>query len=363
MKAVKVKLPYTKLYKNRKEVRYSIVEIIEKLKGLLKKIIGRKSKKINLNHVIVRVHPVVQKNALGAGEYRKTPKQAKEEIRTSRSFSTISQREKTCDESRNVELEGIEKRSTKFMFDTNILNKILGEKLEIPEGSEYVPSYLLPGLQPMKLVSKTSSNKYSGLAMSPEIITVVREELEKFKHPLQRTKRVSFTNRSLRMQQEISAMVDEIVELRRHINLVFEHKFKMKLFKENEKAICDIRKPCSNEEDFNNRIMSLALLIDQIEIDQLKKKVRGSYEPGSINLLEEFLKENFPDYNKVIIQNFREIIALRSKKYPIHSDDKEFIDAMKYFGITKFPPDWEDLWERALKGYLQSLRELLKTIQ
>jgi hypothetical protein len=109
--------------------------------------------------------------------------------------------------------------------------------------------------------------------------------------------------------------------------------------------------------------MALALLIDQIEVDDLKKRVKGTYETGSINLLETFLKENFSNYDKRIIQSFRQIITLRSKKYPVHPDDKKFIEALDYFGITAFPPDWEELWERALKGYLESLKKLLEIIK
>jgi hypothetical protein len=230
-------------------------------------------------------------------------------------------------------------------------------------GYEYAPSYLLPRLQPLKLVFKTGSNKYPDWTMPPEIIPVVKEELDKFRRPVKPVTKISFTNRLLRTQQEISDIVDEIVETRRYINQVFEHKFNTKLFKENEKAICDIRKLCSNEEEFNNRIMALALLIDQIEVDELKKKVKGTYGTGSINLLETFLKENFPNYDKRIIQNLRQIYTLRSKKYPVHLDDKKFIEAMKYFGITTFPPDWEELWERVLRGYLESLQKLLELIK
>jgi hypothetical protein len=230
-------------------------------------------------------------------------------------------------------------------------------------GYEYVPSYLLPRLQSLKLVFKTGSNKYPDWTMPPEIIPVVKEELDKFRRPLRQIRKTSLTDKVLRIKQEIDTVVNEIVEKRRYINQVFEHKFNTKLFKENEKAICDIRKLCSNEDEFNNRIMALALLIDQIEVDELKKRVKGTYEAGSINLLEAFLKENFPKYNERIIQNLRQITTLRSKKYPIHSDDKKFIEAMNYFGIATFPPDWEELWERALRGYLESLQMLLEIIE
>jgi hypothetical protein len=109
--------------------------------------------------------------------------------------------------------------------------------------------------------------------------------------------------------------------------------------------------------------MALALLIDQIEMDELKKRVKGAYVSGSINLLETFLKENFSNYNERIIQNLRQIVTLRSKKYPVHPDDKKFIEAVNYFGITTFPPDWEELWECALRGYLESLQKLLEIIK
>jgi hypothetical protein len=227
-------------------------------------------------------------------------------------------------------------------------------------GYEFVPSYLLPRLQPFKLVFKTGSNKYPDWTMPPEIIVVVKDELSKFKRPPTRKTIVRLTY--TKVQQMIDDKVGEIIEKRRYINQLFKSKFGINLFKDNEKVIWDIRRPCSNEEEFNNRILALALLIDQIEVEELKKKIRGIYEAGSINILEAFLKENFPNYNIKIIRNFREIITLRSKKYPVHRDDVKFINSMKYFGVTTFPPDWEVLWESVLEHYLESLNLLMKTL-
>jgi hypothetical protein len=223
-----------------------------------------------------------------------------------------------------------------------------------------VPSYLLPRLQPFKLVFKTGSNKYPDWTMPPEIIVVVKDELSKFKRPPTRKTIVRLTY--TKVQQMIDDKVGEIIEKRRYINQLFKSKFGINLFKDNEKVIWDIRRPCSNEDEFNNRILALALLIDQIEVEELKKKIRGIYEAGSINILEAFLKENFPNYNIKIIKNFREIITLRSKKYPVHQDDVKFINSMKYFGVTTFPPDWEVLWEIVLEHYLESLNLLMKTL-
>ena len=125
-------------------------------------------------------------------------------------------------------------------------------------------------------------------------------------------------------------------------------------------AINDIRKPCSNEEAFNNRIMSLALLISEIETKGIKKIIKSiKPKPGSINIIGAFLDENFPNHNKTIIKNFRVIMTLRSKKYPIHSDDPAFLDALNYLGFTGLPPDWQELWEAVLRRYLESLKGLL----
>ena len=238
------------------------------------------------------------------------------------------------------------------------------DEIEKVLGYEFIPSYLLPRLGPLNLVFKTGSNKYPDWTMPSEIIPVVQEELRSFKRPVRRPRpRETPSIRLLRIEKETSAIVDEIVEVRRNINLLFEQNFKTRFFKQNEMAVNDIRKPCSNEEEFNSRIMSLALLISEIETQSVLKLIKSSKpEPGSINILEAFLDENSPNYDKTIIKNLRVMMTLRSKKYPIHRDDPAFIDALNYFGFTGLPPDWQELWEGVLQRYLDSLRALLSNI-
>ena len=169
--------------------------------------------------------------------------------------------------------------------------------------------------------------------------------------------------RLLKVEKETSDVVDEIVGVRRNLNLLFEQKFKTRLLKQNEMAVNDIRKPCSNEEEFNSRILSLALLISEIDTQNVLKLIKsGKPEPGSINILEAFLDEYSPNYDKAIIRNLRVVMTLRSKKYPIHRDDPAFIDALNYFGFTELPPDWQELWEAVLRRYLDSLHALLSNI-
>jgi len=238
------------------------------------------------------------------------------------------------------------------------------DEIEKVLGYEFIPSYLLPRLAPLNLVFKTGSNKYPDWTMPSEIITVVQEELRNFKRPDQpRPIRITPSERLLTLEREIGLRVDKIVQARRSLNLLFEKKFGMNIFKQNEMAISDIRKPCSNEEEFNNRIMSLGLLISEIETDKIKSLIRTQKpKSGSINLIEAFLKEVAPGFDISVIKNLRMIMTLRSKKYPIHRDDPILLDALSYFGFTSIPPDWQELWENVLQRYLYSLESLISIL-
>lgn len=241
------------------------------------------------------------------------------------------------------------------------------DEIERVLGYEYVPSYLLPRLQPLKLIFKTGSNKYPDWTMPPEIIPIVSEILMRYKdnHTLVIPGKLDVeedaSGNALITYLNIDDIVEKILQKRREINLNFNKKFGMKLFKENELGIWSIRRPCSNEDDFNNRIQTLATLIDEMNIKGLKKSIENAPN-GSINVLETFLKAEVLGYNETIISNFRNILTLRSKKFPIHSDDPKFIDALIYFGFT-FPPDWEVLWETVLRRYFESLEQLANTVE
>ncbi len=241
------------------------------------------------------------------------------------------------------------------------------DEIEKVLGYEYVPSYLLPRFGPLKLIFKTGSNKYPDWTMPSEIIPVVKEELIAYKKSSKKEERKKFpieedaSGNILLSDRGISNIADKIAQKRREINLIFSDKFKTKLFKDNEMAILGIRKLCSNEEEFNNRILSLTTLIDVINTEELKKSVNKTTD-GSINILKAFLEDRLPNYDKSIIANLRNIKTLRSKKFPIHSDDPKFIEALRYFDFN-FPPDWGDLWEVVLKKYLECLEKIKRTFE
>ena len=167
--------------------------------------------------------------------------------------------------------------------------------------------------------------------------------------------------RSIYRSELVEGIVDEIVELRRWINIEFEKKFKCKLFKEREYEIHKLRLQCLTEEDFTNLIANLGVLVESINIKNLKEKVKLEIKSGSVNVLEEFLKKTSDNFDDLIIKNLRDIITLRSKKSPIHSDDSKVIDVILRWGET-VPPDWESLGVKALQKYLEHLQKLKEWI-
>lgn len=247
----------------------------------------------------------------------------------------------------------------------------LTDEIENVLGYEYFPSSILPRLSPRKLIFKTGSNKYPDWTMPPEIIPVVREELSSFKISAGETEgtaakkvisgRNGMSAQILQADHTIRDLAYRIAEKRREINLIFRRKFKTKIFKESEKAILDIGKSCGNEEGFNNRILALSTLIDRMNMRKLGEQAGLDMRDGSISNLERFLDSSFLKYNRKIITNLRNIVKLRSGKYPIHSDNPRFIKAIEHFGMS-YPPDWGELWEIALRKFLESLELLYERL-
>lgn len=240
-------------------------------------------------------------------------------------------------------------------------------------GHEFVPSYLLPRLGPLKLVFKTGSNKYPDWTMPPEIIPVVREELLKYEstpkaaRPARAPIERDASAQVIHSERIVKDIVIRIVQTRRNINLLYSSysETKTNLFKQNEMAIFDISRLCANEDDFNNRVLSLSNLVGEIESDAVKSQIKAEHGDlsGSISIIEASLNELQPDYDTRIIKNLRMIQRLRSKKYPIHVDTPEFVEALQYFGFSFPVTDWQALWEAALGAYLQALEGLERVLE
>ena len=92
--------------------------------------------------------------------------------------------------------------------------------------------------------------------------------------------------------------------MREDINDLWERTFGFKLFRSNERAIFQIMKPCRGEEEFTHNIAALAILIDQLNVKDMKEHVVT--KEGSINVLEDFLKKEIGDFPPEIISNLRD---------------------------------------------------------
>lgn len=235
-------------------------------------------------------------------------------------------------------------------------------------GYGFVPSYLLPSLGPLKLVFKTGSNKYPDWTMPPEIMPLVKQELLKYEAQKSKVTQVRKAPRrkdvsvqAVHSEHTVQDLADKIIQSRDSINLIFGERYGTKLFKQNERATWDIAKSCANEEDFNNRILSLTTLVAEIETEEIKKhffETDQAAPTGSINILEALLNKLHLSFNPTLVKKLRMIQILRSKKYPVHAGSPEFIKALEFFGFPFPVNDWQALWETLLQKYLESLKQL-----
>ena len=154
--------------------------------------------------------------------------------------------------------------------------------------------------------------------------------------------------------------VESIIETREEINNLSKKIFGFKLSHSTENAVFQIMKPCRNGEEFTNNIAALALLIDQLNTKEMKKTVKG--KEGSINILQDFMIENVKDSPSELISNFRDIMTLRSKKFPIHITDPKFVETVVKL-LGKYPPNWSELWLKTLEMYKESLNKLSKCLE
>lgn len=240
---------------------------------------------------------------------------------------------------------------------------------------DYTPTALLSRLTILKLVFKTGSNKYPTWEIPQEILPVVKNEIEKITlnkikktTKIRKSKKQKFTTSTrekiLSRDLRLDSIVYDLVDIRSNVNLIFHNRHSVKLFKDNEKAIMRITKPCGDEEEFSSRINWLSVIVtDDFELTEAKKLIKNSKIKGSIDFMEKYLNEKNIYYDENLIKNFRMLKILRNKKYPTHPDDGKFLDATTHFGQSKFPLDWTTLWESVLKSVTESFRMLMDAIQ
>lgn len=160
------------------------------------------------------------------------------------------------------------------------------------------------------------------------------------------------------LEEDIQDILKEILRLRSKINENFRKIHEANIFLEDEGAAEWVSGSCKSEEDFTNKIGGINIFIDKIN-DQPLKKLLTDYppNPGSINLLEHFLKKKYPGYDERIIENLRDLKSFRIKM-PFHPENCEKV--LEKHGFSA-PYDWQDIWRKCLELYYESLSLLSRT--
>lgn len=161
------------------------------------------------------------------------------------------------------------------------------------------------------------------------------------------------------------------VENRNYLDINFKARFGMRLFRsvpDDPVAVVNLIKPCQNAVEFALKIQALAGMIDRINESGIRNLIKDEIKKqqlrGSINILEQILKENIPSYPRHIVSNLRNLMSLRSKMYPAHATSSEIIVVLRNFGIDKYPlEDWEKGWRKILSISSNSLGDFVRVLQ
>jgi hypothetical protein len=140
--------------------------------------------------------------------------------------------------------------------------------------------------------------------------------------------------------------IHRFAEYRNYLDINFKDAFGIRLFQTSPDDLvagCDIVKPCKCQTDFALKIQALSGMIERLNTQELITLIKKrDLEKGSVNALEQFLKEQYSDIPRYIISSLRTLINLRNKMYPTHSTATELLLFLRNFGIDEYPlEDWE----------------------
>ena len=166
--------------------------------------------------------------------------------------------------------------------------------------------------------------------------------------------KISRINFELELNPNKQDLMDYLVEIRKIINNLFLSKFEKKLIEQDEPSLIQVSDECEDEKGFVVNLAALGNLIDKMNATVLKSFLKSKVKDGTINQLEQFLKENIPDYNPKIIKNLRDIMTLRNQ-WPIHDDTSRGIVVAKEIYGSYPPTDYKKFWSLVLKLYIESL--------
>lgn len=148
-----------------------------------------------------------------------------------------------------------------------------------------------------------------------------------------------------------------LIDLRNSINELSLLRFGFELLKQDEKSLEQVSKDCYDDDSLFVNLAAIGTLIDGMNVTDIERKVKSHTKEGSINLLEEFLKEHIPEYEREIITNLRTIMKIRNQ-WPIHKSTAQGVKLMRQVNDSFPVEDIEEFWSRLFNLYTESLRGL-----
>ena len=169
---------------------------------------------------------------------------------------------------------------------------------------------------------------------------------------------------------------DNLINLVHEINFKWQAKFGKRagpLITDDSRALKEIARGCSTPKEFTHLIATLNNFVDGFRLESMDEIVsmHGQHltkRTGTINALEISLKLVRPGYDPLIITNLRILRVLRSKRWPIHPDDPEKLQAaLQKLGFNQSPAEgdtseWWRLWNEVQKRFLLVLGRLNRVI-
>jgi hypothetical protein len=136
---------------------------------------------------------------------------------------------------------------------------------------------------------------------------------------------------------DLSTLIDEIFMNIYNVNILFEKRFKVKLFCQSPAAQPHLNMATRSRIDLKAVVTTIASVVDGIcykEIDALLgTDIRVN---GSINKIQKLLDSNGITYDATTIKTLRTLHNLRSKTFPIHNAGPEAIEYWQELQI-QFP--------------------------
>lgn len=156
----------------------------------------------------------------------------------------------------------------------------------------------------------------------------------------------------------------DIVDILDNINAIFHDKFGYLLFVPREfRATLELVRPANTKEEYIVRVISLAQLINQLNISALRDLTKeNDTQVKSIMLLERFLTLGGGKPERAV-QIIRAIVRLR-QGYPVHTDTADGVREAHQFLSIRYPvTDYEESWNILLNQFLEALKIIKDTVE